>query len=100
MRQRFDHSIITALRIMRHSGFDLVSEASVFFEVLCEQKAGRQPTVGDVVRLTGYPFSTVSRLCWTLHQRGLFAYEADPKDRRHKILRALEEKLAAAEKVA
>jgi len=100
MKKRVDDSIITALRVMRHSGFELLSEATVFFEVLREQQAGRRPTVGDVVRLTGFPFSTTSRLCWNLHERGLFAYEADPKDRRHKILRAIEEKLAAAEKVA
>lgn len=74
-----------AVRTLQTLNIESVGEARVFAAAL-EGDDGK--TIGEIVKSTGMPFSTVSRVAWALEQRNLVSYGAHATDRRKKIVRA------------
>lgn len=66
--------------------FETFTEARIFFRVAAGDLEGNPPTLADIVKLTGSPFSTTSRIVFALHLRGLLDYTNHATDRRKKIL--------------
>lgn len=66
------------------AGIATLTEARVLFAAT---EGDDLPSVGDLVKRTGLPFSTVSRVAWKLLEGGWFKYESNPKDRRVKAIR-------------
>lgn len=75
--------------ILRRNGFDSILEAHVFARVL-----SAPATLAEINReVNGPPFSTLSRVAFSLEQRGFLKYTPHPSDRRKKIIVAVVEKL-------
>lgn len=49
---------------------------------------GYGTTIGAIVKATKMPFSTVSRVAFSLERRGMLTYGPHPTDRRKKVVRA------------
>lgn len=62
--------------------------------VIAETMSGEPKTLAAVVKALKMPFSTASRVCWELSERGLLTYASHPTDRRKKLLRSHPERLA------
>ena len=73
------------------AGISTLTEARVLFAAT---EGDELPNVGDLVKRTGLPWSTVSRVGWMLVEGGWFKYEVDPTDRRVRGIRVNLERLA------
>jgi DNA-binding MarR family transcriptional regulator len=75
------------VRAMSKYEISSVEEANVYVTVLQASMVDAKPiTLAQVVKATKIPFSTASRMAWSLSQRGLIKYQAHPTDRRKKLL--------------
>lgn len=82
-------NLAASVALLRTNGFETLTEAAIF----CAALAGDQ-TMASIVKALKLPFSTVSRVAYSLEQRGLLSYAPHPTDRRKKIVRANVERLS------
>lgn len=71
-------SIVT----LRKHGITSLEEARLF----CEAASLPEPTLVNITKALGMPFSSASRIAYALEQRGLLAYVPHATDRRKKLL--------------
>jgi DNA-binding MarR family transcriptional regulator len=72
-----------AVRVLRGSGLETLTEAAIL-----ALAAEPEVTIAQMVKTLGVPFSTLSRVAWSMSERGLVRYEKHPTDRRKKFVRA------------
>src|SRR5262245_61586252 len=77
--------VVSALRANR---FETLSEAAIFSVAATATADGKLCGVSEISRAVRLPVSTVSRLIWTLSNRGLLEYTSDHRDRRVRLVRA------------
>ena len=84
---------LNALKLLQAKGIQTVTEVLVLFFVA--EHAEDPPTLAVITRELRMPFSTVSRVLYSLHQAGYIQYTNHATDRRKKLLTADLTKLAA-----
>lgn len=83
-----EHGVHVCTQLREH-GFSSVLEASIFYLAADAQLKGREIHIANIVEELNEPFSTISRVTWSLRERGLLRYEDSKTDRRMKIVRAV-----------
>jgi DNA-binding MarR family transcriptional regulator len=74
----------TYVSALRESGIETLAEAGLF----CAAASSQEMTLAQIVRLIGMPFSSASRVAYSLLERGVLTYTPHPTDRRKKFVRA------------
>lgn len=70
---------------------ETMAEAAIF----CDAATHPDTTLAGIVRRLHVPFSTASRVLWSMSQRGLISYQKHPTDRRKKLIVANVQRVAA-----
>lgn len=91
------NDIDTAHRVVefaRKRGIDGVHSLHMYLTVAQRQLVGIQTTLADYVKLSGMPFSTASRVAWSMTEDSgmgvdLLRYASHATDRRKKVLVAI-----------
>ena len=88
MNKKTVEQLSEAVTALRANGFETLAEAAIFCAAASATVDGKLSGVTEISRAAKLPNSTVSRLVWTLSQRGYLEYVRDASDRRIRRVRA------------